>query len=445
MPAPNLGLLDTLRFHIGVTTPALLWGLIAPNRWFVPLLSWLNAGRCVARTLNALREKHGDRFWVAFWFGLAPPTLVALDPDSMHELLHSDQNQSDPKLKKTALSKFIPDALTVSAETEWQDRRDFNTHVLDTDSHVHRYGESFKGIAYAEVGRASKSSPFELGWPEFQALAQRISQQVLLGSGVLEPVLALQVARMVFRGNWLLPRNQSAFSAFYENLGKHLEWHRAAAAAPNPCLMHDSAERLVRGIATGVTCVPRQFAFWVFVLKDALELHVARTLALIAAHPEIQERVRDVVRAARPMTAEKINGLQLLDACVREQLRLWTPVPMLWRRAFERFNLNGVEIEPKQEVLIFTGRYHRDPQVFGDIADRFSPDSPGDGLAPVYIFSQGRQACAGQNLARFMIKATLAALLTKCKADLIGPRFDPSRIPYLYNHFNLKLRMTPDS
>jgi len=444
MAAPKLGLLDTLRFHIGVTTPALLWGLIAPNRWFVPLLSWLNAGRCVAGTLNALREKHGDRFWVRFPFRLAALTLVALDPDSMHELLHSTKSQSDPKLKKKALSKFIPDALTISAEPEWNDRREFNTEVLDT-GHVHRYGDSFKDIAYAEVGRVSKSSPFELQWPEFQSLALRISQQVILGSGVLEPGLAQQVARMIFRGNWLLPKNQSAFSDFYESLGKHLERHRVAVAASNPCLMHDSAERLVRGAATHVTCVPRQIAFWVFVLKDALELHVSRTLALIAVHPEVQERLQQEVRAARPMTAQKVDGLHLLDACVREQLRLWTPVPMLGHRAVQRFDLNGERIEPGREILIFTARYHRDPQVFGDIADRFSPDAARDGLPPVYFFSQGRQACAGQDLAKFMIKATLAALLAKCRADLIGPRVDPARIPYLYNHFKIKLRMTPDT
>ena len=444
--APKLGLQDTLRFHLGVTTPALLWGLIAPNRWFVPLLSWLNAGRCVAGTLNALREKHGDRFWVTFPFGLAGLTLVALDPDSMQQLLDSDQNQADPKLKKNALSKFIPDALTVSAETEWKNRRDFNEHVLDTRSHVHRYGEAFKAIAYAEVGRVARSSTFELRWPDFRTLALRMSQQVLLGSGVLEPVLALQVAQMIFRGNWLLPRNQSAFSDFYEHLGKHLQRQRAALAAPNPCLMHDSAERLVRGIATDVTCVPRQIAFWVFVLKDALELHVSRTLALIAAHPEVQERVREEVREAQPMTAQKVNELHLLDACVREQLRLWTPVPMLWRRAFQGFDVNGVRIEPGQEVLLFTGRYHRDPQVFGEVADRFAPDAAKDGLPQeVYFFSQGRQACAGQHLAKFMIKATLAALLARCRADLIGPRVDPARIPYLYNHFKIKLRMTPDT
>ncbi len=443
MVAPKLGLLDTLRFHLGVTTPALLWGLVAPNRLLVPLLSRLNAGRCVARTLNALREKRGDRFWVPF--GLGAVTLVALDPDSMHELLHSTQSQSDPKLKKKALSKFIPEALTISADPEWKDRRAFNEHVLDT-GHVHRYGDPFKEIAYAEVGRLSKSSAFELRWPEFQMLALRISQQVILGSGVLEPGLAQQVARMITRCNWpFLPENRSAFDDFYERLGKHLERHRAAFAAPNPCLMHDSSVSLVRNHTSNVTRVPRQIAFWVFVLKDALELHVSRTLALIAAHPEVQERVRQEVRASQPMTPQQIDGLHLLDACVREQLRLWTPVPMLGHRAVQQFTLNGVRIEPGQEVLIFTGRYHRDPQVFGDIADRFSPDTDADGSPPIYIFSQGRQACAGQNLARFMIKSTLAALLAKCRVDLIGPRVDPARIPYLYNHFKIKLRMTPDT
>jgi cytochrome P450 len=442
----RLGLLDTLRFHLGVTTPGLLWGLVAPNRLFVPLLCRLNAGRCVARTLDALRRKHAcDHFWVHFSFGGAP-TLLALNQDSMHALLSSDKNQADPKLKKQALSKFVPDALTISSGDEWRDRRQFNEQVLDTDHHLHRYSDAFNDIACAEVDRLAGPSVSELSWADFQALAQRISQQVLLGSGELKPELAEQVARLVIRSNWpFLPRARSSFSAFYQNIERYLSRHCTAPNNPCTCLMHDSTESLKKGSATDATRVPSQIGFWVFVLKDSLELHVSRTLALIAAHRQVQDRVRLDIRSVRSMTAEAVGGLQYLEACVGEQLRLWTPVPMLLRRAVEGFSLRDISIALDQEILIYPGFYHRDPGIFGKDANRFSPDSVGNGFPRVYYFSQGRQACAGQHLARFLLKAILAALLAKFRFELIGPRIDPAHIPYLYNHFKVKFRVTPDS
>lgn len=41
---------------------------------------------------------------------------------------------------------------------------------------------------------------------------------------------------------------------------------------------------LADGSATASAKVPAQIGFWFFVLKDAIELHVARTLDPIAAH-----------------------------------------------------------------------------------------------------------------------------------------------------------------
>jgi hypothetical protein len=82
---------------------------------------------------------------------------------------------------------------------------------------------------------------------------------------------------------------------------------KATASSPSG-LMHEAAAALEAGTATETTKVPSQVGFWFFVLKDAIELHVARTLALIAAHPAIQARVRHEVLAAGPLTPASING-----------------------------------------------------------------------------------------------------------------------------------------
>ena len=48
----------------------------------------------------------------------------------------------------------------------------------------------------------------------------------------------------------------------------------------------------------------------------------------------------------------------------------------------------GIPIEAEQQILIPAGIYHRDPRIFGDLADTFSPDAAGGAEFPkVYFFS----------------------------------------------------------
>jgi cytochrome P450 len=416
-----------------------LLGLVAPNRCFVSLLSRLGAGRATTRFLNDLPKRYAcDHLWACF---PVRRTLLVFDPQTIDAVLRSEENAADPVLKKCALSRFVPDALVISSGAEWRDRRDFNEKALNTGT-LHQHHDAFAEIVCREVESLTRQRPDALRWGDFQALAERISQQVILGAGELRPEMTRQLARMVGRSNVLL-RHRPSFSAFYEQIDRDLA--RQLQAAPTPCLMHDSAALLKSGSAGASTRVPTQIGFWFFVLKDAVELHVARTLALIAAHPDVQKRVREEVRAAGTLTAQAIDGLRYLEACIGEQLRLWTPVPMLLRRAVRPFSLRGeIAIDAEQQILIHTGSYHRNPRFFGKRADSFSPDACG-GHPAVYPFSDQRQSCAGKSLAIFVLKATLASLLGRFRFEIPRPAVEPGSIPHLYDHFKLALRPFPDA
>jgi cytochrome P450 len=436
---------DTLRLQIFVTVPAALWGLVAANRLFVSWLARWDAGRVTARFLDDLRQKYQcDRLWL--WFPWRC-TLLVLDRKGIDAVLASEANAADPPLKKHALSKSFPEALTLSSGDEWSDRRRFNEAVLGFGE-AHRHRDAFKDMVFREVEQWTAERSGALRWTDFQALGQRVSHQVLLGPGQVEPEMTAQLARMLGRSNWpFLPRPRRCYSAFYERIEEHLARHRPGGASPaTPCLMHDSARLLEEGSATASTRVPAQIGFWFFVLHDAVELHAARTLALIAAHAQVQDRVREEIRKVPTLTAHAIDGLRYLEACLSEQLRLWTPVPILLRRALKSFSLpDEVPIEAGQQILMHTGFYHRDSRVFGETAHQFSPDRLGDGSPRVYFFSGGRQSCAGQLLARFILKATLARLLHKFRFELVGPRIGPGPIPYLYDHFKIELRLLEDA
>jgi cytochrome P450 len=184
-----------------------------------------------------------------------------------------------------------------------------------------------------------------------------------------------------------------------------------------------------------------QAGFWVFVIKDAIELHTVRTLALIVnASDDVRKRLLTEIQAADPPTADTIVGLNLLEGCLREQLRLWTPVPILLRVAVKDFRLGNIQIRAGQQILMHTGFYHRDKEEFGVAADRFSPQ---DSLAPLYVFSQGRQACAGQFLAIFLLKAVLAALLRHATFALPDQRIDVCQVPAAIDQFALRFSWRP--
>jgi cytochrome P450 len=157
----------------------------------------------------------------------------------------------------------------------------------------------------------------------------------------------------------------------------------------------------------------------------------------------VQDRVRDEVAKAGTLTSASIDGLRYLEACVHEELRLWTPVPLLMRRVTRPFVLRDrIALEKEQQILMHAGFYHRDARYFGYAADRFSPQDSHDGkLPPVYFFSAHRQSCVGRPLVTFVLKATLASLLSRFRFELIGPAIDPNSIPYLYDHFSLRLKV----
>ena len=448
LEAKRLRLWDTLRLLAVVSLPAIVWGIVAPNRRGVALLCWLNAGQAPVRLFADFRSKYRcGHLWT--WFPMRS-TLLVLDPESMDAVLRSDHSAPDPRLKKRALSRFAPEGLIISSGEHSQARRRFNEDVLGFGG-LHPDADAFRRIVLGEVARLDVQPGRVLRWPDFQSLGERISQQVLLGAHRHEPRMAAQLAKMICWSNLLL-RHRPSFSAFYRTMARHLSGARDAERsadridAPVHCLLHRSAALLGSGAADSAMQAPSQAGFWAFVLKDAVELHVARTLALIAAHPEVQSRVRREIRSVPALTAESIDGLRYLDSCLREQLRLWTPVPLLLRRADKDFVLrDGIPVKAEQQLLIHAGVYHRDSAAFGDVADRFSPDSADEYPQPVFFFSRHQRSCAGQFLARLLIKAALASLLVEFEFTLVNPPIDRRRVPHLYNHFKIELHASSRS
>jgi len=132
---------------------------------------------------------------------------------------------------------------------------------------------------------------------------------------------------------------------------------------------------------------------------------------------------------------------------------LWTPVPILLRKAVTDFHLDGIHIRKGQWILMHTGFYHRDAEVFGAAAQRFRPEervhdrpnltSVTNSEPPLYVFSRYQQACAGQFLAIFLLKAVLAALLRRGPYVLLDGKTDRDAVPAAIDQFGLRFWRRP--
>ena len=104
-------------------------------------------------------------------------------------------------------------------------------------------------------------------------------------------------------------------------------------------------------------------------------------------HPEDRDRV--------------IEDRFFLQRCVHESLRLHPASPVAWRIADEDVELrDGHHIPQGTKVVLDLMAANRDPEVFGDDADRFNPHRCPASGAPLWghTFGGGTHVCIGQEL-----------------------------------------------
>jgi len=142
------------------------------------------------------------------------------------------------------------------------------------------------------------------------------------------------------------------------------------------------------------------------------------TLLLLALHPQVLHDLQDELSplgGAAP-THEQLAGLKLLDAVVKESMRLLSPVAFTARTARKGATLGGHELMEKADVFISPLVTQRLPELY-EHPNRFLPERWLKGSAPspwAYLpFGAGPHVCVGQSLAALEIRLTLAMLLQR--------------------------------
>ncbi|WP_104182900.1 cytochrome P450 [Mycobacterium avium] len=149
--------------------------------------------------------------------------------------------------------------------------------------------------------------------------------------------------------------------------------------------------------------------------------------ALLARRPDLQDRIAIEIEQAVgccKLTFEHIKGLSLVEAVVKEALRLYPPVFALPGHVVKiPTTLCGYDFQPRQRIIVCPYVTQRDPRWFVD-AHEFRPDRWLDGSTqnmPRFAwipFGGGPRVCYGQNFAMAEMILVLAVVMRRFKFDL---------------------------
>jgi cytochrome P450 len=151
---------------------------------------------------------------------------------------------------------------------------------------------------------------------------------------------------------------------------------------------------------------------------------LAWTLFLLAMHPDVAcdltDELSSVLRGDVP-TVEQLGKLPLLDAVIKESMRVLPPVPLHPRVVAEDTELGGHSLPARTELFVSIYHIHHDQAIFDD-PHRFRPER-WSRIKPSPFeynpFSAGPRMCIGAAFAMMEIKIALATLLQRFRVELL--------------------------
>ncbi|KAJ3855139.1 cytochrome P450 [Lentinula lateritia] len=168
-----------------------------------------------------------------------------------------------------------------------------------------------------------------------------------------------------------------------------------------------------------------QMSTFIFAAMDTTSSGLSRILHLLTLHPEVQDKMRDELVAARrehqgsQLSYDELVGLPYLDAVCRETLRLYAPVSSLLRKSTED------AIVPLSRPIM---NANRDPKLWGPDVLEWKPErwlSPlpeaimNSKMPGVYshlmTFNGGSRSCIGFKFSQLEMKVVIAMLVENFK------------------------------
>ncbi|XP_065842905.1 leukotriene-B4 omega-hydroxylase 3-like [Oscarella lobularis] len=178
---------------------------------------------------------------------------------------------------------------------------------------------------------------------------------------------------------------------------------------------------------------------FIFEGHDTTSSGLAFTLINLARFPDFQqkcyEEIKSVLSNRKNVTWDDLGKFTYLSMFIKESLRLYPPVPFIYRTVEEPFEVDGFSFSKGCEIVLAITLAHRNPHIWEnpDKFDplRFSAEAAKNRDPFAYLpFSGGARNCIGQNFALHEMKTALALTLSRFEL-LPDSSCELKRAPYL--------------
>jgi cytochrome P450 len=158
---------------------------------------------------------------------------------------------------------------------------------------------------------------------------------------------------------------------------------------------------------------------------DTTALALAYTFYCLSTAPDRERRVREELAAVDGRVgADDVDGLDNTRRVLRESMRLYPPVWVLFRQAERPVELAGYRVPADATVMLSQWATHRSPRYWTD-PETFDPDRwRRDRDRPRFAyfpFGGGPRSCVGEHLARLEATVILATVLREYRLVHDGP------------------------
>ncbi|WP_052706571.1 cytochrome P450 [Streptomyces rubellomurinus] len=149
-------------------------------------------------------------------------------------------------------------------------------------------------------------------------------------------------------------------------------------------------------------------------------------LYLLACYPDVQQSLREEVRAGTPADSRERPGSTLMEGVINEGMRLFPPSPTIPRQVQKDVRIGSSTVPAGSMVMLNVAAIHRDPDVWERpdefLPERFRGGTPGKGT--FLPFGAGAHMCIGKGFAMMEMSMLLASILDTfeiSQRDATGP------------------------
>lgn len=418
-------LIENARFNAAVVVPNAAQGIFSRRRAAVAVATRAGVDGQAIALLRGMAERHGRRpVRVRI---LSAEAVLLLDPLDVERVLDASPEPfaSDPPAKRDGMVAFQPDALTISREPLWSNRRRFTEAVLRSPPGGRKLLKAWEGACREELERMLTGPAAVAGgtidWDAWHGAVQRVARRLVLGDGAADDErLTGLLGELMSTANSMPGESGAGVRELEAMISVHV------GRADRGSLVG----RFASAPSDSRTAPVGQVAHWLFALGDTLAINAFRALALLAADEHVAGRARE--------------SREYLGACLQEAMRLWPTTAMLSRETTAPVELRGETLPAGTQIVIVNAFHHRDAERV-PYADRFAPEEWTEGEArddPSFnFFSRGPQVCPGTAIATGVGEELLASLLAGYEPTDSSPGLDLAKLPHMLDFFGVRVEV----